>query len=544
LDNLEAAAGNRGAAGQPRGPGRGRGAAPAGPPEPDFLPAVQRDFAARLKWSVTPRFADANHEPVVKIKGPLNRTAHAGETIRFEAEVSDPDGDAVDVKWWQYRAGSYPGEVAVGNPSSATTEFRVPVDATQGQTIHLVLEATDKGTPALTRYQRVIVTVSAVAQAAAQARRPALVSPEIATDGKVTFRFFAPDASEVAVAGEWPGGAKVPMKKDDQGVWSVTTGPLPPEWWGYAFLVNGTKTLDPQSPRIKRDTAKFDSALIIPGPESSLFAVNDVPHGTLSAIWCPSPSLHLTRRIIVYTPAGYETGSQRYPVLYLLHGAGGDEEEWTGQGRTAQILDNLIAQGKAKPMIVVMPNGHANQSVTPALAAPITPGWNSGEGSTRLAPYTLFPDSLISDVIPFVDKTYRTVTNRENRAIAGLSMGGSQALYAGLKHRDQFAWVASFSGAFILWPGVTASMSAGGRGLNLKAVEDTFPDLTSDTAAQLRLFYISCGTDDGLIVSGRQFTGWLKSRNIKFVDVETPGYAHVWSYWRKSLVDLAPRLFR
>ena len=391
-------------------------------------------------------------------------------------------------------------------------------------------------------------------RAAAQARRPALVSPEIASDNRVTFRYLAPEASEAVLAGEWPGGAKIPMKKDEQGVWSVTTGPLPPEWWGYAYLVNGVKTLDPQSPRIKRDTAKFDSTLIVPGAESMLFAVTEVPHGTVSAIWCPSPSLKLTRRMIVYTPPGYEGGAERYPVLYLLHGAGGDEEEWTGQGRTAQILDNVIAQGKAKPMIVVMPNGHAAQSVTPALAAPATPGTNTGQPSdaSRLAPYALFPDSLLADVIPFVEKTYRTAAGRDNRAIAGLSMGGSQALYAGLRHLDRFAWVASFSGAFVIWPGAMTAIPAdsgpsgvgAGWGLNMKAVEATFPGLTQESAAQLKLFYISCGTDDGLIVSGRQFTGWLKSRKIRFIEVETPGYAHVWSYWRKSLVDLAPRLFR
>jgi enterochelin esterase family protein len=380
--------------------------------------------------------------------------------------------------------------------------------------------------------------------AAPQARRPAFTSAEIAADRKVTFRFFAPDASEVLLAGEWPGGAKVLMTKDAQGIWSVTTDPLPPEWWGYAFLVNGTKTLDPQNPRFKRDTAKFDNTVLIPGPESSLFAVTDVPHGTVSAVWCPSPSLHLTRRMLIYTPPGYETGNQRYPVLYLLHGAGGDEEEWTGQGRTPEILDNLIGQGKAKPMIVVMPNGHSNQSLTPSLAAPATPSMNTGEGGMRLAPFEQYPQSLISDVIPFVEKTYRTLANRENRAVAGLSMGGAQALYAGLKHRDRFAWVASFSGAFILWRGATSSTPGAPRGLDAKAVAAMFPDLTAETAAQLRLFYLSCGMDDGLLASNRQFKDWLKSRNISFVDVETPGYAHVWGYWRKNLVDVAPRLFR
>jgi enterochelin esterase family protein len=337
-------------------------------------------------------------------------------------------------------------------------------------------------------------------------------------------------------------------------VWSVTVGPLPAEWWGYAFLVNGTKTLDPQNPRAKRDTARFDNTLLIPAPESALYAVNDVPHGTVSAVWYPSTSLHLTRRMMVYTPPGYEAGGEKYPVLYLLHGAGGDEEEWTGLGRTPQILDNLIAQGKAKPMIVVMPNGHANQAVTPALAAPATPGMNSGQAGdagVRQAAYPLYPNSLISDVIPFIDRRYRTLAKRENRAIAGLSMGGSQSLFAGLRHLDRFAWVASFSGAFVMWPGVMVrtavsgpSGPGAGQALDLKAVEATFPDFNSDKAAQLRLFYISCGIDDGLIVSNRQFKEWLKSRSIRFVDVETPGYAHVWSYWRKSLVDVAPRLFR
>ncbi len=349
------------------------------------------------------------------------------------------------------------------------------------------------------------------------------------------------------------------MTKDARGVWSVTVGPLQPELWDYTFRVNGIRTLDPANSRVKRNATPFDNSVLIPGAESSLYEVNNVPHGTLSAVWYPSPTLKLTRRMRVYTPPGYESGRSRYPVLYLFHGAGGDEEEWTLMGRAAQILDNLIAAGKAKPMIVVMPNGHASQTATRDVIPPAPTAGPSRGGAPGQpggdATYGLFPDSIINDVIPFVDKTYRVAQGRENRAVAGVSMGGAQSVYTGLRNLDRFAWVAGFGGAYVLWPGAmvqaqVAPGAAAGRGpgvgqrLNIRAVDEIFSKLDAKANSQLRLFYMSCGTEDGLVTAGRQLKEWLKSKGIQFVDVETPGYAHVWSYWRKSLADLVRRLFQ
>lgn len=255
----------------------------------------------------------------------------------------------------------------------------------------------------------------------------------------------------------------------------------------------------------------------------------------------------------MYTPPGYETSRARYPVLYLLHGWGGDEDEWSSYGQTATIMDNLIATGKTKPMIVVMPNGHTTQAAARnILFASTTP---KASLMTELSlPYALFPNSLLNDVIPFVEKTYRVIPDRKHRAIAGLSMGGALAAFTGLNNVDRFAWVASFSGALVLWPNamVRTTLPPGserhglgaGQGLNMIAVAEDFPLLDEEVNSQLRLLYISVGMDDGLIDANREFKEWLKSKNIEFVDVETPGYAHVWSLWRKNLADVAPRLFQ
>jgi enterochelin esterase family protein len=198
------------------------------------------------------------------------------------------------------------------------------------------------------------------------------VSPEILPDMRVTFRLLAPGATKVVLNGDWEGGSNVAMTKDANGIWSVTVGPLAAELWGYTYAVDGVRTLDPRNSNTKRDGASIDNILLIPGPESSLYELKPVPHGSVSVIWYPSPILKSTRRMYIYTPPGYEDGKGKFPVLYLLHGGGGDEDAWTTLGRTPEILDNLIASGKAKPMIVAMPNGNANQTVSQgyALGAP------------------------------------------------------------------------------------------------------------------------------------------------------------------------------
>ena len=205
---------------------------------------------------------------------------------------------------------------------------------------------------------------------------PAVRSPEILPDQKVTFRLRAPNAAEVLVNGSWPDGRGVKMTKDDQGVWTATVGPLTPELWAYTFAVEGVTAIDPSNANVQRDGSRYSNFFIIDGPLSENYSIKDVPHGNVSLVWYDSPTLKLKRRLYVYTPADYVTGKQEYPVLYLLHGAGGDEDAWNNMGRTSVILDNLIAAGKAKPMLVVMTNGNANQKMAPGYGT--VPGQNTG----------------------------------------------------------------------------------------------------------------------------------------------------------------------
>jgi enterochelin esterase family protein len=247
--------------------------------------------------------------------------------------------------------------------------------------------------------------------------------------------------------------------------------------------------------------------------------------------------------MLVYTPPDYDRSKDLYPVLYLLHGWGGDEEEWTNAGYLPQIMDGLLAEKKIQPMLVVMPNGHPDEPaaphVLPGARRPTLPGADVSERHTRLS-----SQGLLDDVIPFVEANYRVKTSRENRAIAGLSMGGEQAVFIGLNHLDRFAWIGSFSGAFVMLPGRTAPSAPGDTGITSSVLAQNFPQLSATANQQLHLLYFSCGTDDTLLAVNRDMKNWLKSKQIAFVDVETPGYAHVWRYWRVSLIEFAPQLFR
>ncbi len=276
------------------------------------------------------------------------------------------------------------------------------------------------------------------------------------------------------------------MTKDDNGVWSVTAGPLKPELWMYNYTVDGTRAIDPRNVNTARDGANYLSTFFVNGPGAAPYQVTDIPHGSLNIDWYASASLKLTRRVFVYTPPGYRSGTTRYPVLYLLHGGGGDEEAWTSMGRTPQILDYLIAQGKAKPMIVVMTNGNADQAAAQNLVPP-APRAGGASSSPTAASVMAFPESLVADVVPYIDKTYRTLADRQNRAIAGLSMGGMHTASAALTHPDTFAWVGCFSGAYPVWPGArkivemgTVAPTRSGPGknerLNMEAVDKLFPE--------------------------------------------------------------------
>jgi enterochelin esterase family protein len=396
-------------------------------------------------------------------------------------------------------------------------------------------------------------TASAFAQAPAEKARPGRAtpgnpesgfggaagppSPEVLSDHRVTFRLAAPKASQVTLNGNWPEGRGVAMSKDDQGVWSVTVGPLKPEFWSYNFVVDGVTALDPKNNDVTHGM-NVENILLISGTESSLYQVNDVPHGTVAAVWYESPSLKLTRRMLVYTPAGYESSRDRYPVLYLLHGAGGDETEWETFGRAPQILDNLIAQGKAKPMIVVMPNGHANMKMAtgsgpvPGQTHPVrNPPPRASGAPGRGINISLggpFPVSLVKDVIPFVEGHYRVVADQDHRAIAGLSMGGMHTLAATTKNPRTFGYIGVFS-----------------SGVFSRSDDDAVAEgLAAIKRGGVRLFYVACGTEDRLVFDvNKRLVKQLEEVGLKFTYRKTPG-EHTFFVWRLYLSEFAPQLFR
>lgn len=406
------------------------------------------------------------------------------------------------------------------------------------------------------------VCVPAGTPAAWRSDAPPLKSPDLSADGHVALRLCAPNAQSVGVIGAWNARKPMgdPLTRDAHGVWSISIGPLKPDMYTYSFFVDGVKTIDPSNVHSANGDVRIASFFIVgpPGAVSRLYEDENVPHGELAAVWYASKYVASPRRALVYTPPNYREGTKRYPVLYLLHGWGGDENEWPQLGRLAQIMDNLIAAHKIVPMIVVMPNGHSDRHAVPDISAP--------PSIAELAPlpprgYDITPSitgiakSVVYDLVPYVDRNFRTIPNSSSRAIGGLSMGGAQALYIGLNHPNKFAWVASFSGAIIAWPGAMAPaempVEKGASepliphlNLNTAAITQNVPDLNESINGKLRLLYISCGGDDGLITSMNEFEAWLSAHKIHYTKKVIPGYGHVWSVWRKSLVDVAPSLFR
>lgn len=344
-----------------------------------------------------------------------------------------------------------------------------------------------------------------------------IISPEVHPDKSVTFRFRAPNAKEVILSRE---GTRTPMEKDEQGVWSLTTPPLEPDYYGYAFITDGVALLDPANPLMKPNLLNTQSMVYVPG-SGLTWDVTNVPHGTVNHHFYHSPIIGDDRDYYVYTPPGYDPAARTaYPVLYLLHGFSDDASGWTAVGRAHMILDNLIAQGKAKPMLVVMTLGYGAPEIVSRAGGALR------DPSIRSRNYDRFRDALFSEVIPQVEKSYRASKDRKNRAIAGLSMGGAESLYVGLNAIDRFAWVGAFS--------------SGGLG---EDYEKTFSKLDAKSASQLQLLWIACGTEDRLIEANRKMKDWLKSKDVKFTPVETPG-AHTWMVWRRNLSEFAPLLFR
>ena len=377
------------------------------------------------------------------------------------------------------------------------------------------------------------------------AAAPRPVSPEIHADRTVTFRLSAPKASEVTLNGSWEAARDIKMSKDDGGIWSVTVGPLTAQLWGYWYLVDGVKALDPGNGETQRDGSRIDNLLMISGPESDLWDFKDVPHGTIHTVWYPSPTLKQDRRrMYIYTPPGYEANQTRYPVLYLLHGGGGDEDAWVTMGRANVILDNLLAAGKAKPMIVVMPNGNATQTVsqgyaygpTPApqsVTAPAPPPLQAAAGGGRGAaaprppqPYPgSYPESLVKDVIPFVEKTYRAIANKDNRAIAGLSMGGGHTLMATNNNPGVFGYIGVFS--------------SGPR-----TVDEAYEkQLDAVKAGGVKFYWTGAGTTDMAREGTMNLHSLLEKHGFKTSYKEIPG-SHYWFLWRDFLGDFGSILFR
>jgi enterochelin esterase-like enzyme len=357
----------------------------------------------------------------------------------------------------------------------------------------------------------------------------AVKSGEILPDNSVIFRLLSKDATSVAVSGDWmPGfGASVPMVKNDTSLWTLTVGPLKPELYSYTFLINGVRVVDPNNPLVKRDGTRNESMLFIPGPESDLYSVKDVPHGTLSKIWYDSPTLKLNRRMYVYTPAGYETSTNKYPVFYLLHGGGGDEDAWTTLGRACQIIDNLIAQGKAKPMIVVMPNGNPGQkaSFTDAPFQKVTQApYDMGLG--------LFEESLVKDIIPYVESHYRVIAEKNSRAVSGLSMGGMQTLNLSGKYPSMFGYIGVMSMGLV---------DRSAMGLKPDPEQDAKFDALKNSG--YKLYWVGVGKEDFLYKSVQDLRAALDKHGLIYTYRESTG-GHSWTNWRIYLSEFAPQLFR
>jgi enterochelin esterase-like enzyme len=349
---------------------------------------------------------------------------------------------------------------------------------------------------------------------------PPLISTEVHSDDSVTFRFRAPNAQEVKLTRE---GTTEPlaMQKDDSGVWTVNTAPLPPDYYGYSFVADGVRTIDPFNHLIKTNLLSNENMVHVPGPPSLSWELNDVPHGEIHHHFYKSAVADDERDYYVYTPPGYDPSSKTtYPVLYLLHGYSDDASGWTAVGRANVILDNLIAQGKAKPMIVVMPLGYGTMEM-------ITIGWGAwSHTDVRDKNFSRFREALLTEVMPKVEGEYRVAKDRNSRAIAGLSMGGSESLLTGLNNIDKFAWVGAFSAGGLPEP-----------------FEKDFPSLDAKANDQLKLLWIACGTEDHLITANRNLREWLKTKGVQHTDIETPGM-HTWMVWRRNLSEFAPLLFR
>lgn len=372
---------------------------------------------------------------------------------------------------------------------------------------------------------------------------PEIVSPQINADKTVTFRFAAPSAQSVAVTGDFlptqkiqtpygefdaPGTAA--LTRSVRGLWEYTTTEgLAPELYSYSFIVDSLKVNDPSNVYLTRDIGSLTNIFIVDNGPDGLYGVQDVPHGTVSKVWYDSPALGMKRRLSVYTPAGYEENKDKnYPVFYLLHGMGGDEEAWLELGRASQILDNLIARGQAEPMIVVMTNGNASQEAAPGqthygLVPPTTKLPKTMDGAFEEA----FPD-----VIKYVESHYRAKTDKAHRAIAGLSMGGFHSANISRYYPDMFDYVGLFSAAVRPFQASTSPV-----------YQDMEGQLANQFANAPKLYWIAIGDKDFLYDVNKEYRALLDSKGYPYVYRESPE-GHIWKNWRIYLSEFAPMLFK
>ena len=374
-----------------------------------------------------------------------------------------------------------------------------------------------------------ILALSLLATAAA-AQTPRVVSPEIGADRTLTLRYLAPNATQVTASGELDGKPH-PMTKGADGIWTVTVGPLAPDIYTYAFNVDGVVALDPRNVNTKYGYGNFGAVSIveIPGDGPAFYDVKDVPHGEVRIKPYVSKALGFSRTAWVYTPPGYDKGSN-YPVMYLLHGAGDIESGWTMIGRANNILDNLIAEGKARPMVVVMPLGHAIQSFWAGPAKGVPPPAPPAAGATPPpAIEGAFFRDFLTDLMPMVERDYKVSKKAEDRAVAGLSMGGGQTLNLAFSRPELFRYV--------------AAMSAAANGIT----EARYPAIFKDPSVvnkQFKVLWVGIGKDDGLTgPSNKTLNEAFTKAGIKHTYVLGEG-RHEWTVWRQHLRDVAPLMFK
>ena len=360
-----------------------------------------------------------------------------------------------------------------------------------------------------------------------------IVSPEIQADNSVIFRIKAPNASSVAVVGTFAIDFKpVSMVKNDSGIYEVKVGPLPSDMYEYRFILDSTLMLDPNNNAVTRDGSIVENRLLIPGKLGNLIAVQNVPHGNVTAVWYPSPTLGTTRRMYVYTPPGYEKGKDKYPVVYLLHGGGGDEDGWISRGRANYIVDNLIASKEAAPMIVVITNGNPD-----AVAAPLDKPLNTntkelpGIGSMASGK---FEESLVKDVIPYIEKNYRVIADADHRALTGFSMGGYQTENITNNNPGMFNYIGVMSmGLF----------SAFGNNNSNYDREKHIAQLKALMASKPKLYWIGIGKQDFLYNTVVKLRSLYDEVGLKYTYYESDGN-HTWNMWRLYLTELAPKFFK